>query len=288
MSISSENSAAGVSSAMALMLGLLDSTAEQFILSKDFKTTFETCQTALEKIANSDLEDERSDELKAGFCILAIQALAELNEWRCVLPWILQQYDQEQIPARILQMCILLYTKVGEAGLMLDVARVWLHCVTNSRAPEYGTILELYLLYILVPLGRIEEARELIQGRVGLCALTEEQRRTALDILEQTELQNELPSIPTPNSETLTAKPPGAALNKLGALLKCLYRKLLVTSSGRFQVHRLFLMALLVFMLFVRLDPAHPSAFMWIATLHQQLRQMWTALFAPYYHASRK
>lgn len=290
MSISSENSTSGVSSTPSLMLGLLDSAAEEFILSKDFKTTFETCQTALDKIANGELEDERSEDIKAGFCILGIQALAELNEWRCVLPWILQQYDQEKIPPKIMQMCILLYTKVGEAGVMQDVTRVWLHCLTNNKAPEYGTVLELYLLYVLIPLGHLEESRELIQGRVGVCALTEEQRRTALDIVEQKVFQNDLPPNPTPNSETslLTSKPQGAILNKLGAILKYLYRRLLFTSSGTFHLHKLFLMAVLVYMLFMRLDPAHPSSFMWIAKLHQQLRQMWTALFAPYYHTSRK
>lgn len=43
-------------------------------------------------------------ELKAGFCILGIQALAEMNEWPAVLPWILRQYEQERIPAKLMQM----------------------------------------------------------------------------------------------------------------------------------------------------------------------------------------
>lgn len=291
MSISSDSSATGLSSTMSLMLGLLDSATEEFIHSKDFNSTFETCQSALNKLANSELEDERTEDIKAGFCILAIQALAELNEWRCVLPWVLQQYEhQEKIPAKIMQMCILLYTKVGEAGVMLDVTRVWLQCLTNNRASEYETVLELYLLYVLIPLGHVEEARELIQGRVGICTLTEEQRQTALDIVEQKVLQNNLPPNPTSNSETslLMTKPQGTILNKLGAILKYLYRKLLMTNSGSFHLRKVFLIAVLVYMLFMRLDPAHPSSFMWIAKLHQQLRQMWTALFAPYYHASRK
>lgn len=300
MSISSDGNVAsphsfatGVSrpSTVSAMLGLLDSTADEFILNKDFKTIFETCDTALKNLVNSELEDERCEDIKAGFCILGIQALAELNEWRYVLPWVLQQYEhQEKIPAKIMQLCILLYTKVGEAGVLLDVANVWLHCLTNNKGSEYETVMELYLLYVLIPLGHFEEARELIQGRVGICTLTEEKRKTALDIVEQKVLQNDLPPNLSSSSDTsrLTSKPQGVILNKLGAILKYLYRKLVMTNSGTFHLHKVFLFAILVYMLFTRMDPAHPSSFMWISKLHQLLRQMWTALFAPYYHASRK
>lgn len=269
----------------------LDSAVEEFILNKDFKSIFETCDTALKDLANSEQEDARSEDVKAGFCILGIQALAELNEWRCVLPWVLQQYEhQEKIPANIMQMCILLYTKVGEAGMLLDVANVWLHCLTNSRASEYGTVMELYLLYVLIPLGHLQEAQELIQGKVGICTLTEEQRRTALDIVEQNVLQKDLPPNPTSSSKISLqkTKPQGAVLNKLGTILKYLYRKLLMSDSGTFHLQKVFLFAILVYMLFARMDPAHPSSFMWISKFHQLFRQMWAALFAPYYHASRR
>lgn len=46
----------------------------------------------------------RCAEFKAGFCILGIQALAELNQWPGVLSWVLQQYEHlEEIPAKIMQ-----------------------------------------------------------------------------------------------------------------------------------------------------------------------------------------
>lgn len=295
MSISSDSNvvvsphsfASGGSSNIAAMQGLLDTTAEEFILNKDFKTIFETCDTVLKKIANSEMEDERSEDIKAAFCILGIQALAELNEWNYVLPWALEQYEhQEKIPPKIMQMCILLYTKVGEAGVLLDVASIWLHCLSNSRAAEYGSVMELYLLYVLLPLGHLEKAQELIQGEVGLCALTEEQRQTALAIVEQKVLQNVLPRDLANTSEVSlqTAKPQGAILNKLGAILKYLYRKLLMTSS--FHLHKLFLFAVLIYILLIRNDPAHPSSFMWISKLNQLLRQTWRALFAIHYPAS--
>lgn len=44
-------------------------------------------------------------ELKAALTIVGIQALAELNQWRGVLSWVLQQYGETtKIPAKIIQM----------------------------------------------------------------------------------------------------------------------------------------------------------------------------------------
>lgn len=233
---------------------LLDRAAEQFIVNKDFETAFGTCDRALQNLAN--IEDDRCEEFKAGFCILGIQALAELNEWRQVLPWVLQQYErQERIPAKIIQMCILLYSKVGEAAVMLDVARVWLHCLANSRVSGFGTVAELYLLHVLIPLGHTEEARELLGGAVGHCALTEEQRQTAQDVVEEKDHQKKLATgIQSSEIPLLRTTPQGAVL-KLEAILKYLHRKLLVTGSGSFPLRKLLLIAVLVYMIFIRMDP---------------------------------
>lgn len=47
----------------------------------------------------------RHGELKAAFCIVGVQALAELNQWKDVLTWVSQHYGgTEQIPAKIMQM----------------------------------------------------------------------------------------------------------------------------------------------------------------------------------------
>lgn len=276
----------GVSSNRASLQSSLEAAAADFILNKDFKTTFDTCDSALKKIANCKQEDERFEDIEAAFCVLGVQALAELNEWHYVLPWVLLQYEQqEKIPAKIMQMCILLHTKVGETGALLNVTSAWLHCTSNTRAAEYMTVMELYLLYVLIPLGHLEKAQDLIQGRLGLCTLTEEQRQTALDIVKQKLVPN--PDL-TNSSEVFlqTNKPQGVVLNKLVAILKYLYRKLLMNSA--FHPHKVFLFVFLVYILYLRNDPAHPSSFMWISKLSQLLRQMWTALFALHYPSSRK
>lgn len=277
-----------MSSALTHITSMLDTAAEQMMVHKDFQAAFDTCDRGLESLTSMEPEDNRCEEFKAGFCILGIQALAELNQWQDVLSWVLQQYEhQEKIPARIMQMCILLHSKVGEPAVMQEAARVWLLCPLNSGVSGFGAVAELYLLHVLVPLGHAEEARELIVGEVGSAVFTEDQRQTALDVVEEKERQNqEAPFNPnfSPASE-ITAHPQGSVIHKLEAMLKFLYRKVSMRRSGLFSLRRVFVAAVILYMLFVRLDPALPSAFMWISKLLQLLRQMWTAMFAPYYQA---
>lgn len=271
-------------------LSMLDSAAEQMMVHKDFQAVFDTCNRGLESLANMEQEDNRCAELKAGFCILGIQALAEMNQWHGVLSWVLQQYDQEKIPAKIMQMCILLYSKVEEPAVMQETARVWLHCASNSRVTGFGTVAELYLLHVLVPLGHRDEAVELIVGEIGSSVFTEDQRQTALEVVEEREEQNREPCLNpgiSPDSETTAhnVSSQGAVTSKLEAMLRFFYRKLLSIRSGSFSLRSLFLAAVLLYMLLLRLDPALPSSFMWISKLLQLLKQLWSAMFAPYYQA---
>lgn len=279
---------AQLSAASAPITNMLDSAAEQMMVSRDFQAAFDTCDRGLESLDSLEAEDSRCEEFRAGFCILGIQALAELNQWQDVLSWVLQQYEhQENIPARIMQMCILLYSKVGQPAVMQEAARVWLLCPLNSGVSGFRTVAELYLLHILLPLGHGEEARELIVGEVGSAAFTEDQRQTALEVMEEKERRDqEAPSNPnvSPSSE-IAAHPQGSAVHKLAAMLRFLYRKVMMCRSASFPLRRLFLAAVLIYVLFFRLDPALPSSFMWISKLYQLLRQMWTAMFAPYYQA---
>ncbi|XP_053200151.1 peroxisome assembly protein 26 [Scomber japonicus] len=275
-----------LSPSLSAMFSMLDSAAEQLMVHKDFQAAFDTCNRGLESLATMEQEDNRCAELKAGFCILGIQALAELNQWHGVFSWVLQHYEhQEKIPAKIMQMCILLYSKVGEPAVLQEASRAWLQCLSNSRAAGFGTVAELYLLHVLVPLGHTEEARELITGEVGSCAFTEDQRQTALDIVDEKEQENQENPPCNPDSELVAqiASTQGSVIHKLEAMLRLLYRRLLAPGSGSFSLRRVFLAGILLYMLLVRMDPALPSSFMWISKLLQLLKQMWSAMFAPYY-----
>ena len=114
-------------------LNMLDLAAEQMMVHRDFQAAFDTCDRGLQSFSNMEPEDNRwrrvtsqlhfffiftcwgcwvsvfcpcrHGEVKAGFCILGIQALAELNRWHGVLSWVLQHYERlENIPAKIMQL----------------------------------------------------------------------------------------------------------------------------------------------------------------------------------------
>ncbi|XP_074554399.1 peroxisome assembly protein 26 isoform X2 [Halichoeres trimaculatus] len=312
-SFASSASSSGLSCPSAqLCSSMLDSAAEQMMVFKDFQAALETCDSGLRSLSNTGPEDSRFVEFKAGFCILGIQALAEMNQWQKVLTWILQQYqDPDRIPAEIMKMSIVLHSKVGQPARMQDAARLWLLSPSNRSLNGFGTVAELYLLHILLPLGQKHSALELIHGDVGSSVFTEDQRRAALELLEEKEpLSEESPLSPVTSLEPVSSggltqlleiiltqtdqknNPvclfTGCVLHKLESMLRSLYRKLCLTCSRSSSLQRLFLAAVLLYMLALRLDPALPSSFMWISKLLQLLRGVWRAMFAPYYKAQSR
>ncbi|KAJ8392244.1 hypothetical protein AAFF_G00078120 [Aldrovandia affinis] len=285
-------------SGSAQTLGLLDSAAEQLMVRRDFRVTLETCERGLDSLANLCEQGENSyryGELKAALCVVGIQALAELNQWPSVLTWVLQQYGRsEKMPAKIVQMCILLYSKVGKPATMQEAGHDWLKCHANGNMTAFGTVAELYLMHILLPLGRLVEARELVLGEVGGVAFTEDQRQTALDIVESQERDSQggqnpsacPPSSPVQSTELSPNR--GGASRRLESVLSLVYRGLSVAREGlwSFPLQRALLATFLLYLIVVRLDPALPSAFPWISRLLRMFRQMWNTMFAPYYRAS--
>lgn len=103
---------------------------------------------------------------------------------------------------------MLLHSKVGDPAGIQEAAGVWLHCPSNSSAAGFETAVELYLLHVLVPLGRTEEARELITGEIGSSMFTKEQRQAALEVVEERERQNQDPLNPEMSgSSDITERP---------------------------------------------------------------------------------
>uniref|UniRef100_A0A3B5MJG6 Peroxisomal biogenesis factor 26 n=1 Tax=Xiphophorus couchianus TaxID=32473 RepID=A0A3B5MJG6_9TELE len=270
---------------------MLESAAELMMVHCDFQAAFNACNAGLESLARQEPEDRnRSEEIKTGFCILGIQALAELNQWEGVFSWVLQHYGhQDNVPAKIMQMCILLYSKVKQPAVMQQATRVWLRNPQNVQAVGFRLVAELYLLHILVPLGHLDEARELVGGDVGRNTFTEEQRRKALDVVEEISRQNQeglMSPEGTPDSGAGESQPnsiqrcfAGSLFRKVEAVFRTFYRKCLRTGSDSSVLQKLFLAAILLYMLLFRLDPALPSSYMWIFKLLQLIKQTWRATF---------
>ena len=67
-----------------------------------------------------------------------------------------------------------------EPGAVLDTVSAWLQDAGNQGLPEYRALAELHLRRVLLPLGCLSEAEELVAGSA---AFSEEQRLDALQAI---------------------------------------------------------------------------------------------------------
>lgn len=276
----------------------VDAALEYLMVKKDFQAALDTCEKGLESLASCAEQEDSSFkyvELKAALTIVGIQALAELNQWRGVLQWVLQQYGEtEKIPAKIIQMCILLYVKVDERAVMKDAVCDWLHCSANMSQSGFSSVAELYFLHILVPMGHTAEALEMLETDVGRVAFTEEQRQAARSLVDIQNEKNATSSTTNLESVAVTtttcASKQDKLTQRLTSIMRLLYRGLSVASVRirSISLRRIFLALMLLYLLLIRVDPALPSAFPWLLRLHGLLQQTWNTMFGPYYRANSR
>ncbi|XP_066524741.1 peroxisome assembly protein 26 isoform X1 [Hoplias malabaricus] len=214
--------------------GLLDAAVDQLMIRRDFQASFDSCEKGLQSLVHSEVLEEnwsRHGELKAALCIVGIQALAELNQWSEVHTWVLRHYDEtEKIPAKIMQMCILLYTKVAEQTEMQELVQTWLQSSSNMRQPGYSSVAELYTLHFVQTLDQTTEATEEMEDK-GEVSLNE------------------------------VHKVQGSLAQRLNSVVKLFYRGL-STVGANIRSHSLrqaFLLLFLLYLLLVRMDPVNTT-----------------------------
>ncbi|NXS40889.1 PEX26 protein, partial [Balaeniceps rex] len=272
---------------------LLEEAADLLVLHRDFAAAVERCEAGCDSLGpGSGPGPERcervpgvSAELKCSLCVVGIQALAEMNRWREVLSWVLQYYQvPEHLPPKVLELCILLYSKVREPQVMLEVGSSWLSDQTNKSLPEYSSLLELYLLHVLLPLGRFEGAEELVRG----CDVFDSEQQLAFlgTICEsrcQWTQREEMHSAAEEQQDAATETVLGALSQKLLTMLTLLRRALRSMSSHFYLLpyKKMLLATFLLYLVVVRLDPASPTSLPFIYKLVQLFRQAWAAVFSP-------
>ncbi|NWX88268.1 PEX26 protein, partial [Nothoprocta pentlandii] len=279
-------------SAPARAASLLEEATDLLVLHRDFAAALERCEAGCGSLGPAGAEAEAeagaeagsSAEVKCSLCVVGIQALAEMNRWREVLPWLLQYYEApEHLPGKVLELCILLYSKVREPQVMLEVGSSWLRDITNKSLPEYSSLLELYLLRVLLPLGQFEEAEELVRGCEALDSAQQlALLRTVCESQCQWTQQEEMHSVAEEQQGTTREAVLGALPQKLLAMLTLLRRALRSISSHFYLIpYKKMLLAVFMLYLVVRLDPASPTSLPFLYRLVQLFRQAWAAVFPP-------
>ncbi|GCB78308.1 hypothetical protein scyTo_0021188, partial [Scyliorhinus torazame] len=248
-----------------------------------FDSVSDACGSLMDRVSSSSPSNPRSSDVKFSLCIIGIQALAELNQWEQVLGWVIEIYEiPEKIPAKILQICIALYSKVGEPGRIQQTVGTWLRFWSSPSALGGGPelVLEMYLLHVLLPLGLFAEAEETIQDTA---LLTEHQRRTVLQVIENKRSQQlEQASVDsrshTPTDRSQHRHPAPNSLFKVIQQVLALSCRCLHSVSLR----KLFLAVCLAYLLIVRLDPASPAAISCLSNFRNVISQMWKNIFTSY------
>ncbi|NWV66359.1 PEX26 protein, partial [Malurus elegans] len=266
---------------------LLEEAADLLVLHRDFAAAVERCEAGCDSLGPGPGHErcELFAEVKCSLCVVGIQALAEMNRWREVLSWILQYYHApEHLPPKVLELCILLYSKVKEPQVMLEVGSSWLRDHANQSLPEYGPLLELYLVHVLLPLGRFEGAEELVRG----CDVFDSEQQLAFlsticESRSQWTQQEERCLAAEEQQDPATETILGALSQKLLTMLMLL-RRALRSMSNHFNLlpyKKMLLATFLLYLVVVRLDPASPTSLPFIYKLVQLFRQAWAAVLSP-------
>ncbi|NXM20319.1 PEX26 protein, partial [Ploceus nigricollis] len=265
---------------------LLEEAADLLVLHRDFAAAVERCEAGCDSLGPGPGPGHESfAEVKCSLCVVGIQALAEMNRWREVLSWVLQYYHvPEHLPPKVLELCILLYSKVREPQVMLEVGSSWLRAQANQSLPEFGSLLELYLAQVLLPLGCFEGAEELVRG----CDVFDsEQQLELLGTIGESRCRwtqrEETRSAAEEQQDPATETVLGVLSQKLLTMLTLL-RRALRSMSNHFYLlpyKKMLLATFLLYLVVVRLDPASPTSLPFIYKLVQLFRQAWAAVLSP-------
>ncbi|XP_037703001.1 peroxisome assembly protein 26 [Choloepus didactylus] len=263
-------------------VALLEEAADLLVVHLDFPAALETCERAWRGLASGVQAEElagTSSEVKCSLCVVGLQALAEMDRWREVLSWVLQYYQvPEKLPPKVLELCVLLYSKMQEPGAVLDVVSAWLRDPDNQGLPEYRALADLHLQRVLLPLGRLSEAEELVGGSA---AFGEEQRLVALQAIHTVRQQQAQEPVGSEEAQKLNQA--GSFSQKFLSLL-LLLRRLWDSAVSHFfslPFKKSLLAALILCLLVVRFDPASPSSLPFIYKLAQIFHRIREAVFPP-------
>ncbi|KAG8509176.1 Peroxisome assembly protein 26 [Galemys pyrenaicus] len=264
---------------------LLEEASDLLVVHLDFPGALQTCERAW-----LSLDKDSPAEDPAGTYVLGLphylvtvgrdlssqEALAEMDRWQEVLPWVLQYYQvPEKLPHKVLELC-----KMQEPGAILDVARAWIQDLDNQGLPEYRALVQLHLHRVLLPLGFLLEAEELV---VGSAAFSEEQRLDALQAISTARQQQNRKLSHSKEAQKLSHE--DSFSHKFLSLLTLLRRLWDSAVSHFFSLpfRKSLLAALLLCLLVVRFDPASPSSLPFLYKLAQLFHRIREAMFSPFY-----
>ncbi|KAK2152330.1 hypothetical protein LSH36_333g03035 [Paralvinella palmiformis] len=145
--------------------------ANTLLLCKQFDKCLSVSLEEL-KIIRRNNEVKSFDNLKEALSVLAIQAYAELDRWQEVLPFVTSIYmTLEEVPANIIQLCILLHASMKDYLTCAALANVWLRNPKNycpESEDKYLETIDIYVGHVLIPANRWDDMQTFLDNCPGL------------------------------------------------------------------------------------------------------------------------
>ncbi|ELT89370.1 hypothetical protein CAPTEDRAFT_197986 [Capitella teleta] len=273
------------------------------LLDKEFERCYEICGTCISECLNH-LEVPRIASIRDSLCLIAIQALAELNRWQEVVPYVTKTYSgMEECPVQIIQACLLLHHHVRDLSTCSVLANIWLRKPSNMALDDYVLVLDTYLFQVLYNVSRWDEMLatvELCSPAIGSSSvemykqqISQLRERAEMNRIEtlatQAQQDEQTEEMKKASKESAVAKPSLKKYleNRLSLCrfyaVKSLTWMRNSTSSVQFQNG-----ALLVIIFYLLFTRANADFLSWqtIWSLWSSLVKFWKAMFAPL-HQSR-
>ncbi|ESO91336.1 hypothetical protein LOTGIDRAFT_228796 [Lottia gigantea] len=111
----------------------------------------------------------RLNEIIDTAVILSIQAIAELNKWTEVIPFVRKTYGEiENCPPKVMQICLLLHARVKEYIQCHALAKIWTSCESNHQLVGYRDVVNVYILQIIAPIKSSSHTIKMLNNFKGL------------------------------------------------------------------------------------------------------------------------
>lgn len=227
--------------------------------------------------ANNTSKNDLKRVYEESLCILAIQAYAELDQWQYVEPFLTHCYGTPAAyPVKVVQLCLLLYSKVHSYAIAEGVALQWLAYPNNQlqhTSTQYCSILELFVSQVLLPQGKVEEAYQLVERTECL------RPETKLGFLKHLkEVKERLDAQTKEQDAEDTRSALMKFVDKIGQLVARFFPKAIYR-----QIQKLAVMGLILYLILFKTNLDLSSSISHAAVLWSGVARIWYSLFAPFH-----
>ncbi|XP_031571712.1 uncharacterized protein LOC116305873 [Actinia tenebrosa] len=290
--------------------------AKRLLVLRDYKTSLEKCEEGLEALQNEEEverisvldEEDGVEKARIAFGVLALQGLTldgRENEMDAFAgKWF---GCSRNFPSEILQICACHHLQMQESQLALDLLEEWLSEERNHNSSGLNKVAELYVRHILLPLKEIEKAETFLEEFKAISSenkkelimyISKKKEELSQPVTDEYEINTDVSDQSSCSSSSDEVAATKKVLSKgpiLGLFLKVFkffktIKQMVINNAsmktGLLSCARLVVLAFFLYIIFLRTylpgdvfnGRGSGSVLLWNA-----VKQVWSALFAPYH-----